>query len=502
MGKDQIERSVDVARAFYGPLIGKGGAQLKAFQEEFGVRIRIPQEGAVGPVKLIGAKKRCEACEAAIWLLVEKHSRKAETAKPSKPRRLAGKFPFPEKCCCGAQLASLTVALEHLRSGKHVTKVEEELGTRFLGDAGERCLTLAQLMTMLGTPEAQQLHRQWGYETGKLLEAIPREQERLRRKEQKEQELRVEIVRLPADPEWLNVESRLVLHWDDSPGTVKMGLQQAPPLADMIGRLNFGRSPPTAIVPKLPAALPRVDPKQRKRNAEVGSHKYPAEPASGRLGIAVIQAQSWHLSAYRFVCGTSFIKALAGDVQRTKDVFHLQRVGSTTVVLHDPQTFHNQDDAGHAVERLLCRGDPQHFAAATTLSIDGLMFMVTSEVDAADINGELQEIKSSKHADGMSFSKEIALQVSVNGSKSILACLLDSDRTRAIRTETTSVEDVRERYEEALTAMGRRVRLLLRRVLATVEGRNEDGALKMTFDECRLPIFDDSNVQVLPVGLA
>ena len=71
------------------------------------------------------------------------------------------------------------------------------------------------------------------------------------------------------------------------------------------------------------------------------------------------------LSNYDFVCGTSFIKALAGDNDRIRDTYYIQHFGETACVLHVPTGFHGQNDAGHAVEMLLC-GDPLPGATAKT----------------------------------------------------------------------------------------------------------------------------------------
>ena len=142
---------------------------------------------------------------------------------------------------------------------------------------------------------------------------------------------------------WLNVQSRTTFKWDDStwrlplssclglfcfsekglynstakkqtsgrsPGSRKLQISEAPSLLDMIQRCDLQR-PPLATVPALPAPLPKMEGRLHRHSQDAAAHKYPASPGSGRSGIAFIKKLGLDLSSYDFVCGTSFIKALA-----------------------------------------------------------------------------------------------------------------------------------------------------------------------------------------------
>ena len=116
----------------------------------------------------------------------------------------------------------------------------------------------------------------------------------------------------------------------------------------MIERCDLNRPPPVARTPVLPAPLPKT--RLTKLNNDRSCHKYPAAPAGARVGTALVKKLGLNLSSYDYICGTSFIYALAGDSRYMKDDFYLEWCEETCCVLHIPSHKHSQDTVGHAVE--------------------------------------------------------------------------------------------------------------------------------------------------------
>ncbi|CAE7363331.1 unnamed protein product [Symbiodinium sp. CCMP2592] len=285
-------------------------------------------------------------------------------------------------------------ALLHLTSSKHQTAVLDACSDFYKG----KTLDLQEVQGLLKVQVYRDLHSAHGFKTEDLLAEAAVELQKL----SKVREIHEHSLRLNADPAWLKVEGRRkYVEWNDTlalpPGLVEPDMARrtpapecAPDLVDMMARCRL-QAPPVARVPAvLLADLPRRNPKQKGKDMLIGAHRYPGEPASGRLGIAIMR--KFGVPECDIVCGTSFIQAFAGDSRRVKDSFYLQKFKNTVCVLHVPKHFHDQDDAGNAVERLLCGEAAVCQFAATTLRIDGASFFVTSEVDAVDESGELLEI--------------------------------------------------------------------------------------------------------------
>ena len=472
-----VELFVDVPAVFMGYVIGKGGCRKKELEERHHVRLC---PSANKPLRVRGASKNCQECQQEIQELVKSQSRGPTGAKKGK-----GKC---TKCLlCNKELSSpaMRQMLDHIGSLRHLQALDL---------LKEMRLDLDELQQLLEDPWWRSRHVEAGFQVDELIKTIGLEKARLEGLNR----IAKEVCGLSPDPFWLNIETRVVVQWDDR-SSVQSPWSKAPCLLDMMDRCEV-RTPPVARVPKLPAPLPRVDQRLTKQNRAKGSHQYPADPGSGRLGIAIIQKLGLELKSYDFVCGTSFIKALAGDSQRCGDSYYLQKFKQTVCVLHVPKHYFNQDDAGHAVERLLCGQAPREFIAATSLVVDGSRFMVTSEVDASDQRGNLVEIKSSKHKKLL--SAEIALQIAVNGSKSLLFCELDESQSQVLETHEIFAEEVLKSYRDTLTVFGQRVRLMLRKVREYLdEYQDESVVLRLTFDGCKLPCFSAANVSVLPLGL-
>jgi len=228
------------------------------------------------------------------------------------------------------------------------------------------------------------------------------------------------------------------------------------------------------------------------------------------MGIAVAHSLQWPLDAFDITCGTSLIKALGGDKSAVKDGYLLQRFRGVVCCLTVPCRKHNADDAGHAVERLLCGTSAGlgSFEMVTSLRVGDLRFLVTSEVDACDGDGRVVELKSSSVASGMGMAPATtALQVAVNGSDFVLACSLDADKSQLEAVRKIPADEVLSAREAALVAYGRRVRLLAARVMEYMrsEARGSDvgGIVRLTFDESKAPCLEPAGegVEVLPRGL-
>ncbi|CAE7584304.1 unnamed protein product [Symbiodinium sp. CCMP2456] len=490
----RIDLEVPVPAVYRGVVIGKGGETLKRLQDEFRVSITVPKDDS-RPVRVKGPVSKCQACADEIQKMIQKHGRAPKKAKAKKPTQNSHTAYPPECPLCKSTMNSMREALLHLQSSKHQTAVLDACSEVSCWLSEGKTLDVQEVQGLLKVPVYRDLHEAHGFKPEDLLASAVVELQRLSRV----QEIHEDSLRLSADPAWLKVEGRMVVEWNDTPLTGAVALECAPDLVDMMERCRL-QAPPVARVPTvLPAPLPRGNHKQKSKDVLRGAHKYPGEPGSGRLGIAIMR--KFGVPECDIVCGTSFIKALAGDSGRVKDTYYLQKFKNTICVLHIPKRYHNQDDAGHAVERLLCGEAAFCQFAATTLRVDGTSFFVTSEVDAVDESGELLEIKSSKH--GKPISKEGVLQTLVNGSKAFLCCSLDEGQTKLLDAWVAPAKQVQQDYRQSLIYYGQRARLMLAKVLQHFsENQSTASVWKLTFDDCKLPVFDSSEtVHVLPLGL-
>ena len=81
-----------------------------------------------GPMIVHGSSTNGAACIEKIQSLIKQHSRGPAKAKAkpgaTKPGSGKGSAAFPKTCsCCGAALQSISIAVDHLRNGKHWDKV-------------------------------------------------------------------------------------------------------------------------------------------------------------------------------------------------------------------------------------------------------------------------------------------------------------------------------------------------------------------------------------------
>ncbi|CAE7432240.1 unnamed protein product [Symbiodinium sp. CCMP2592] len=486
---------VPVPAVYRGLVIGKGGETLNRLQDEFHVRVIVPKDDPSRPVRVKGPMSKCQACADEIQKIIQTHGRAPKRAQTKKPTHCSH-TPYPPQCpLCKTMMNSMREALLHLQSSKHLTAVLDACSDVSWRMSEGKSLDLQEVQALLKVPGYRDLHEAHGFKPEDLRAAAAVEQQRLSRV----QEIHEDSLRLSADPAWLKVEGRMVVEWNDTPRGAAVPLTCAPDLVDMMERC-CSRNPPVARVPTvLPAPLPRRNYKQKSKDMLIGSHKYPCDPGSGRLGIAIMR--KFGVPECDIVCGTSFIKALAGDSNRVRDTYYLQKFRNTVCVLNVPKHFHNRDDAGHAVERLLCGEAAACQFAATKLRIDDTSFFVTSEVDAVDESGELLEIKSSKH--GNAISKEGVLQTLVNGSEAFLCCSLDEGQTKLLDAWRVSAKRAQQEHQQSLIYYGQRVRFMLAKVLKHFsENQSTATVWKLTFDDCKIPVFDPSEaVQVLPLGL-
>eukprot|EP00927_Polykrikos_kofoidii_P053533 TRINITY_DN48143_c0_g1_i1.p1 TRINITY_DN48143_c0_g1~~TRINITY_DN48143_c0_g1_i1.p1 ORF type:complete len:554 (-),score=53.86 TRINITY_DN48143_c0_g1_i1:41-1702(-) len=539
----------------WGLIIGKGGATLKRLELEHEVKIRVPRYGEQRQVTVSGNDyEHCLACKIAIEAIVDKNSRGKDSRgnKKSSPNGSSrtgndSNSMLPPRCTiCDTEINSAASAYDHLKSIRHLTnllasapKLADTLERLMPGVVeriafAERKRDLAATVAPLEEPPtlspltildiAEKLladqgirafHENIGFKVADLVQVAPK----LHETRLAAQKLLDKVSLQPDDPDWLQIEFRQVFRWDDSSpmGMKPLPLFQAPPLEDIIGRCHGDFLAPMIRVPQqLPAALPRVDPKNDRINYLKARHMYPADAGSGRLGIAIMHKLGLSFSDYDFVCGTSFIKGLAGVLNAARDTFYLQRFAGTPesakktiCVLHSPSGFHGQDDVGHAVERLLCgaQHDSGSYEAATSLTIAGKRFLVTSEVDAtSEGGGTWCELKSSAKKRGTQFLEpKVVLQTAINGSRFLVACHLNRDKSHLDEVEWIDMQDEGASKDTgSFIQMGKRARLLLGRIFTQGAQLLEQGVVvKMTYDDTKAPVFEiaDDDVQVLPRGM-
>ena len=360
-----IRRDAGIPEVYRGLIVGKGGHKLQKFQAEFDVTIQVPGDQKEGEVMVEGGEAKVEACIEKMRSVIEHHSRGvqrmhskskgkgSEGGAGGAGRKSEATSQAARATCLlrNAEVAGLVTAVEHLQGQKHRMKLLKQRPD-FAEIFQRQRFDLADLEEMLLEPEMAEFHRELNFKVDEILSAIPEMQLRA----EKMEEVNAEIAIFSEDPKWLEIKSRVVVHWDDRlTGCKIQRLTRAPDLGEMLTRCSF-KEPPKAKIPALPAPLPQVKDVSRSRNSLKAAHKYPAAPGSCRLGIAMMKMLGINFSDYDFICGTSFIKALAGDASRITDAFYIQRFRQTACVLHVPSDYHSQNDAGRAVEMLL-RGD-------------------------------------------------------------------------------------------------------------------------------------------------
>jgi len=435
--------------------------------------------------------------------------------------------------CTGACPNSAVAAFDHLCGAAHqrnVVQLYPELAgllPKRQDDGASGAVSVKELAELLGNGEYRRVHEKLGCNVDAVLRSAQQEHDRRERAQQ----LLREVHSVPGESDWLRVEARHIVGWDDTIfDNVIVPLEQSPPLDDLIRRCKFGATPNCARVPTVvPAFLPAF--KESRAATLKARHDHPCAVAGVRLAVAATVASSESgspqlaadLDATRFdlICGTSFLKAISGDGHLTKHEYYLQRMragtgGGPLCVLHMPGAKHSDGTAGHAVERLLC-GDGASGCcfALTSVCIPKLgdagvwRALVCSEVDAVDEHNRLVEIKSSEKKRGMEFvCKKVALQVRVNGSQGVLGCHIQGGGEGQGRGKLTSVEWLSVdsfQHGEAFVQQGRSARLMLDRVMTgahAAEQEASEGVLHLVFDDIKAPVVRPAargcGVRVLP----
>jgi len=210
-------------------------------------------------------------------------------------------------------------------------------------------LDFGNLREVLLDPHFKRFHQQLGYAVDEVLAAIPHFEQL--------QTVRDEIHALSDDPSWVRIKDRVLAHWDNTfeEGCSTHGLTKAPHLQDLLRRCSFDRTPPVITIPTCPAALPQLGPASHRSIRHMGAHQYPDTPGTCRFGIAIMvkHGKTWHEPGYDFVCGGSFIKALAGLSEKMKNTFYIERFHQTACVLQVPSRYYNQNQ-GDFVEIKSC----------------------------------------------------------------------------------------------------------------------------------------------------
>lgn len=534
----------------FGMVIGINGENLKRLKQAHRVRIWIPPPSQPGQVVISGPRAACEACRADIMQMLDARSRgpsratvkgkgrgrggagsaEAQSRSPSRATAKgegrgrggtgsaeAAQKLFPPMCgLCDSHMSSLDQMFEHLGRKTHMEKLIKASLPDLPTGSGDECpcgrLSIEEVAERFKNDRFAEVHVAFGFKACDVLEAAPLAIDR----REAVAELARSIQDFPPDGEWLRVCDRWTLRWNDTlaDSATTSYLTQAPPLEDMVRRITLDSRPPLAriIMNALPMALPGIDCSKRKQNRLKADHKYPADPGSCRLGFAFLQMRgllSGGASPFDVVCGTSFIKALTGDTKSCNENFYMARYRDMAIVLHEPSGRHGQNDAGHAVERLLCGKPKGTYSAVSSLVIQQKRLLVVSEIDASDAHHNIVELKSSTINKGEAIvSDKIALQVLINGSAFVLACGLDKDGCKLESIECISSRSLQERFQERLQAVGQRCSCLLERTLsmfnAVAAGGDVGDVWKLTFDG-RLgnaPVLEAAHedIQVLPVG--
>jgi len=508
-----VVRHFSIPASSWGFVIGKGGETLRNLQTEFGVRVKVPRPDAApgSEVTVSGLPEACDRCGDRIQQMVHQMSRGEAKQKPKAKPKLkasaANQSFFPAECTlCDKQLGSLDVVFSHLCSALHLQNLQDHLSDPSARPAVEN--DIMSVCELLAKPKVHDLHDELGFDVASLANAAPHYIER----RMAAKALQEQVQKLRPDFEWLRVQDRWHVRWDESPdpsGTKSMLL--APLLEDILLRCHLDKLPPLARIPKLPAPLPKLDPKVKKNKEAKARHKWPFEPTS-RLGIAVILKRGLLLQDFDLICGTSLIKALSGDTSRAKDTYYLQRYCKTICCLHKPAALYTADDAGHAVETLLCgaAGKDSSFYTSSTLCIGRYRLLVTSEVDACNDSGDVIELKSSSKKMGMAFvDSHVALQVAINGSRFVFGCSLDSNKINLIGVEQISSTDGIHVRSASFTSQGQRVMLLLERIFSdasfdhAASSTDMSCIMELTFDDIKAPVIKPAGkgVAVLPEGI-
>lgn len=495
-------RRLDVPRVYWGKIIGTGGATLKQLQSELHVSIRVPKP--ISPpdsmLTVQGTSQACDACEVRIQEIVQTMARRSP--KPSKQKDGAL---FPKCALCDSQCQDIASAFGHLGSARHLQNVQKQLSEFAL--PSQLPVSINGLVVLLAEPGIRDLHIRLGYDVDALVSEAPRLEEKLMAASL----MHKQILSISPDREWLHIEDRWRCWWDDSiSASGQRSILKAPSMEELFERCHLDKSPPMLRIPSLPAQLPKRDPKQSKRDHGKAQHKWPFEPSSTRLGLAVLHMQGLAVDEFDCICGTSFIKALSGDSARCKDTYYLQALRQTVCVLHVPARLHSQDEAGHAVERVLCGCDREgSFYCSSRLHIGQYRVLVTSEVDATNDHGDLVELKSSSKKKGMEFTDtKCNLQIAINGSSYVLGCILDQGKTQLLQTEWISSADACNARQAAFTLQGQCVQFFLHRILSEgfMErhlGLSDIGPImKVTFNDNKEPVITSAvqAVEVLPTG--
>jgi len=475
---------VDVPAGARGAVIGKGGETLRSLQEEYGVTISVPKQDAPASaaVTVRGEAEAAEKCGKHIEDIVEEMSRlRLEgSAKGRRPD-----LPCPPTCwLCQTQLESVLALFEHLGSKGHIAKVQA-------------------VAEWLQLPAVRHLHEEHGF----IIEAVVELLLDFEPPVQRCDGLADEAAAIPPDFEWLRCEDRWLCSWDGQQPGRGFELTQAPPLEELLRRCHPDEGPHVAArALKLPALLPKV----RKRSQKM---RWPQEPTA-RLCIGLLLKKGMKLDGLDIICSTSFMHALGGDPGKSKDDFYVQRYQGTVVVVHVPkEKVHSQSDTGHIVEVLLC-GSQSHKAgvghySCSRLRIGERRVLVCSEVDACDDLGQLAEVKSSKHAGEAVTGRKLSMQIACNGSKHVVACLVDEDAHAVLEVEWVPAHTIFERHRQLHVSQGQRVRLVLDRICGheLLRGGPGEGALgpccRLSFDARKAPVLERAaeGCGVLPLGM-
>mmetsp|Transcript_70276 Transcript_70276/g.139252 ORF Transcript_70276/g.139252 Transcript_70276/m.139252 type:complete len:577 (+) Transcript_70276:63-1793(+) len=490
-----ISMVVDAPAASFPHLYGKGGGRKRKMEKDFGVKISMPNEGDEQGGKIIvdGPVPGCKRCKNFI-------QRRVQQLMFDR-----GSVPFPAHCelCNTALSQSVRGAFDHIRARPHLQALQKTISEP-AGEPMQHRLNYLQTAKLLEIPKVYDFHQQMGFDVARIIEKAPEFEER----KQAARAVWNEAACIPPDKNWFRSEELWTVRWDAARRgqIIRWSNSKPPHIKELLPRCTVDVQPPRIKIPQLPALLPPP---------LIEIPLVFAAPL--HLGIASIVQKQYRLRDFDLVCTPALFHSLTGSNRCAKRLW-LQRCGKTVFCTGGqapPKTRDGSPGAGGAVEQLLCRLQDRcsRFYSCHIVRIGNYRILFTNEVDASNDEGELIEIKTSTKKYLTLKDSDDAYQLSMNGSRSVLACQVDSGRKRLLGTQSILTTDVLQACPDNWINLGQRVTMLLDRILSNeifkqspsqTQSLDVGDIALLTFDRIsRAPLLelDRSDIRVLPAGI-
>lgn len=414
---------------------------------------------------------------------------------------------YPERCeLCKVDISrSLRAAFDHIRGRTHLQALQDEISEPAQIPEEQR-LNFIEAKQLLEIPKVYDFHQELGYDVDQLIkEARKLEEQRLAARALWD-EAKASIT---PDMNWCRSEELWTLRYDAARRGQPDHLwtsEKPPHISALLARCSVDDDPPRISLPQmLPCPLPPP-------SIDIPT----VHAATTHLGIVSVLLKQYRLRDFDLVCNNTFIKTLTGSNICQKPQW-LQRCGKT-VFCWGGQPFGPQQAShpgGFEIEGLLCgiHDRCSRFYSCQIVRIGNYRILITGEADACNDKGEVVEIKASKGKIETLLGDEIALQLSLNGASSLIACRLDSNRSRLLEVESIPTADVLQACSDNYISLGQRVTMLLDRILsddifktasASSESLDVSDVVQLKFDKIsRAPMLklDQRGYQVLPDGI-